>query len=79
MNGHPRRPLDTRICGGEFPTFQLCFYNLKPTNYSLQSRLMTKNVSQKKMVPIFVGGDPPRPGHVSNDSNHQNIASRGYL
>ena len=28
---------------------------------------------------IFVGGDPPRPGHVSNDSNHQNIASRGYL
>ena len=41
MNGHPRRPLYTRICGGEFWAFQQCFYASKPTSYGLQRPLMS--------------------------------------
>ena len=49
-NEHPTRLLDTRICGGEFWAFQLCFYSFKPCNYGLQRRLMSKKVAppQKK-------------------------------
>ena len=35
-NDHPIRPFDTRICGGEIWTSQLCFYRVKPPNYIVQ-------------------------------------------
>ena len=48
MNGHPIRPLDTIICVSEFWASQLSFLTLKPCNYGLQERLMSKKVAPPK-------------------------------
>ena len=56
MNGHPIRPFDTIICVSEFWAFQLSFLTLKPCNYGLQERLMSKKAAQKKRAPPKCSG-----------------------
>ena len=74
MNGHPISPFDTRICGGESPSFPPCFYSFKTHNCTLQTRLMKEKTSKKKNKKKLFGessylipGDPWDPKMFLND------------